>query len=406
MSFWISAVLIAGLVGAMIALTMGRARARAPSRSDYDIQVYRDQLMEVERDLTRGVISDSEAERVRLEVSRRLLDADRAGRDAAALDNRTGGYLMGGLIGLVMIGGAFGLYSRLGAPNYPDLPLELRLANADAIRANRPGQEQAEAQMGAVQVDPDADARMLELMVKLRAALLDRPNDLQGHLLLTRNEAVLGDYISAHKAQARVIAIKGEEASASDFSDLAGLMVLAAGGYVSPQAEDALAKALQRDPRNGNARYYSGLMFAQNGRPDKALRIWAPLLEESTPQAPWYEPIREQIEFIAADAGVRYSLPDAPAPRGPTSQDIQAASQMSAEEREDMIRGMVGQLSERLANEGGSPQEWARLIGAMGVLGETDRAAAIWLEAQGVFAEHPDMLATIRDAAKGAGVAQ
>ena len=38
---------------------------------------------------------------------------------------------------------------------------------------------------------------------------------------------------------------------------------------------------------------------------------------------------------------------------------------------------MVNQLSERLASEGGSPEEWARLIAALGVLGEGQRAIEI-----------------------------
>ena len=79
---------------------------------------------------------------------------------------------------------------------------------------------------------------------------------------------------------------------------------------------------------------------------------------------------------------------------------------MSAVDQNAMIEGMVARLSDRLATEGGTPEEWARLIGAYGVLGESDRAAAIWAEAQDVFATSPQALATIRTAAVSAGVAQ
>jgi cytochrome c-type biogenesis protein CcmH len=78
---------------------------------------------------------------------------------------------------------------------------------------------------------------------------------------------------------------------------------------------------------------------------------------------------------------------------------------MTPEERMDMIRGMVAGLSDRLATEGGSPDEWARLIRAYGVLGETDRAAAIWAEAQQVFPVE-EAIAPIREAARAAGVAE
>jgi cytochrome c-type biogenesis protein CcmH len=83
-----------------------------------------------------------------------------------------------------------------------------------------------------------------------------------------------------------------------------------------------------------------------------------------------------------------------------------AAQDMSEEDRAAMIGGMVSSLSERLANEGGPPEEWAQLIRALGVLGETERAAAIWGEAQEVFAASDAAISTIRSAARAAGVAE
>ena len=79
---------------------------------------------------------------------------------------------------------------------------------------------------------------------------------------------------------------------------------------------------------------------------------------------------------------------------------------MSQDDRQEMIRGMVDRLAERLGTEGGSPAEWARLIGALGVLGDTQRAAAIWAEAQTVFADVQGVLDQLRAAAIQAGVAE
>ena len=64
-----------------------------------------------------------------------------------------------------------------------------------------------------------------------------------------------------------------------------------------------------------------------------------------------------------------------------------------------MIRGMVEGLAERLATEGGAPEEWARLISALGVLGETNRAGAILTEAREVFAGSDAALQMINGAA-------
>lgn len=405
MTFWAISLGLAALAALTLAGALWRRRGDGGARR-FDVQVYRDQLREVERDLARGVVGESEAEAIRTEVSRRLLEADRADLAAARAEGAPMGLTLAAalLVALAVIGGAGALYWRLGAPGYPDLPLERRIALAEEMRQNRIAQAEAEALAGpapppATAADPD----YLALVDKLRATVAERPDDLQGHQLLARQEAALQNFPAARAAQARVIALRGPEATAQDYATLAELYVTAANGYVSPEAETALREALARDPQNQPARYYSGLLAAQIGRYDVAFRLWRRLLEEGPDDAPWVPPIRADIGALAELAGVRYEPPAAP--RGPSAADIEAAGEMTPEERLEMIRGMVAGLSERLAGEGGSPEEWARLIRAYGVLGETGRAAAIWAEAQQVFPEEA-ALAPVRAAARDAGVAE
>jgi cytochrome c-type biogenesis protein CcmH len=99
---------------------------------------------------------------------------------------------------------------------------------------------------------------------------------------------------------------------------------------------------------------------------------------------------------------VNFELP-APRLKGPSAADIEAASDMSAEDREDFIRLMVAQLSDRLATEGGSAAEWARLISSYGILGEVENAKIIWTEAQAVFGSDQAAMEQLRAAAKSAG---
>jgi cytochrome c-type biogenesis protein CcmH len=250
---------------------------------------------------------------------------------------------------------------------------------------------------------PETDPALLELIERLRAAVAERPEDSEGLDLLARNEAAIGNFKGAYLAEAQLIAVLGDRAQSGDHAQLAGLMVLAAGGFVSPEAEAALVKALTLDRREPRARYLTGLLFAQNDRPDLAFRVWQPLLAESDPQAPWVGPIRAGIEEIAALAGLSYDLPPA---RGPSAADVAAAAEMSDEDREALIGGMVDGLATRLATEGGPAPDWARLIMSLGVLGQTDRARAIWDEARQVFAADPEGLAEIRSAAEATGVAE
>ena len=411
MTFWLIAAAIALLTAALLVLALMRGgRSQVPPAA-YDLQVYRDQLKEVEKDLARGVVSKEDAERVRLEVSRRILEADRAlaKGDAAGRAPRAASVVAGALAVALVGGGALMLYQRVGAPGYPDLPLQARMEAADEARATRPSQAEAEAQMPAMPQLAEPDPQHLKLVEQLREVVKQRGDDLQGYVLLARNEAMLGNFRAAYIAQSKVIELKSGETTGEDYATFADMMILAAGGYVSPQAEAALVQALNRAPQNGTARYYAGLMYAQTGRPDITFKYWRPLLESSNPDDPWVAPIRAQIEEIAFRAGVEYqppAAPAAPALRGPSSEDMQAAADMTPEERMEMIRGMVENLSERLATEGGSAAEWAQLVNALGMLGETERAAAIWEEAQQVFAGQPEMLATVRAAAERVGVAE
>lgn len=407
MIFWITAIAIALAMAVILILTLLRTKTAEAHPAEYDLRVYRDQLSEVDRDLARGIIAEGEAARIRAEVGRRVLAADAQLQKAAAgtTQPRNATIILTVFVLLALVGGTALLYPILGEPNARDTPLAARIEASDQMRAERPSQSEAEAQLAEQTPVDTPDPRFIELMEKLRATVAERPDDLQGQQLLARNEASLGNYKASHEAQSAIIRIKGDQATAADYAVLAEMMIRATEGYVSPEAEEALKQALTRDPHFPTARYFTALMHAQNDRPDIAFRLMEQLLKDSTPDAPWVPAIRGQIEELAWRAGVRYTLPEAAGMQGgPSAEDMAAAADMSPEDRQDMIRSMVENLSDRLATEGGTAQEWGRLISALAVMGEIDRARAIWAEAQEIFADKPDQLAIVRDAGVQAGL--
>ncbi len=403
MTFWVFAILIAAATALMIFAALRRPDA-GQSGAASDMQVYRDQLDEVERDLARGVLTEAEADAVRTEVSRRLLEADRR---AAEADQSSGAQVwpVVAVVGVVLIAGGALFYARLGAPGYPDLPMAERLAEIEAVAASRIGQEEAEA-LAAENLPeaPEPDENFLNLMDELRRVLEERPDDVRGLALLAENEARLGNFTAARVAQERLLALRGSEASAVDLLGAIDVMVFAAGGYVSPEAEELIRRLVNAAPENGAAQYYIGLTLAQNGRPDQAFPIWRRLLERGPQNAPWVPIIRQEISGLAAAAGVSYTPPTAL--RGPDAEAMAAADAMSEEDRQVMIEGMVEGLAARLASEGGTAEEWAQLITALGVLGETTRAEAIVTEARSVFADSAAALDVIEGAAARAGVGE
>lgn len=401
-AFWAAAGGIGIAVAAIFLLALRRARAEIAAAADFDLKVYRDQLAEIDRDLTRGTLSGEEADRLRTEVSRRLLEADRHSQSATRQAS-TGGILIAAALIVALIGSSYWVYLRLGAPGYPDLPLATRLAMSDEMRANRPSQAEMEEAAAAARPAPAApEADFAALMDQLREAVADRPDDARGLELLASNEARLGNLTAARTAMENLLRVKGDTATAEDHAALAELMIMAAGGLVSPEAETTLTRALTLDARNGTARYYYGLMAAQVGRFDRTFALWRPLLDEGPADAPWIAPIRAQIEDVAARAGINFTLPGAST--GPDGAAIAAAEDMSPEDRQAMIEGMVAQLGERLATEGGPVEDWARLISSLSVLGRMDDAAEIYAEALLRFEGSPSQQSFLREAALNAGL--
>ena len=411
MLFWIISAALALLIAALFALALLTRRAEAEHPAAYDLRIYRDQLKEVEHDLARGVINEADAERIRTEVGRRVLaaDAQLAIADVSSQQPRALTIVIAATIALILTGGGVAIYTQLGTPGLGDLPHKARLQASQDLYSSRSSHEAFLARL-PVRNAPQQEAGYLELVERLREAVASRPDELQGQQFLAQSEARLGNYAAARAAQSAVIRLKGEAVGASDFVTMAQMYITEADGYVSPEAEAALRRALRADRTDPVARYFLGQMWLQNDRPDRAFGLWSQLLNEGPEEAPWIAPIRQSIDDIAWLAGVEYTQPapsematDMP---GPTVQDIENAGEMTPEERQEMVQSMVQRLNDRLATEGGTPEEWARLISAYGSLGDESRARAIWLEAQQRFADTPDALETVRRGAARAGVDQ
>ncbi|AZY94990.1 c-type cytochrome biogenesis protein CcmI [Paracoccus sp. Arc7-R13] len=406
--FWILAAALTAITALAILSPLRRGRGGAAPAAAYDLRVYRDQLAEVERDLDRGVIGPDDAQRLRAEIGRKVLDADRRAALSAPA-TRAGRALWPAVALAAMLAGAVALYLREGVPGAPDMPLAERFAAADAAYRDRPSQAEAEAAAPA-RPAPDlsqADPEYLTMIDQLRDAVGRNPDDQQGLALLASNEMRLGNLAAARAAQQRLVDLRGDQADAVQLMQLATLMVDAAGGVVTPEAEAVLRRALTLDPTQPQARYLQGVLLIQNGRPDRAFPLWRGLLDEGPEGAPWIAPIRAAIQdlaWLAGDDEYRAPAPPAADLPGPDADALAAAEDLSPEDRARMIQDMVDRLQQRLATQGGSPEEWARLIAALAMLDQRDQATAILTEARQRFGSAPDALAPIERAATEAGL--
>ncbi|MBC8338380.1 MAG: c-type cytochrome biogenesis protein CcmI [Rhodospirillales bacterium] len=413
-AFWLSAALMTIVTIAAVAVPLLRpASRRYAERADYDITVYKDQLTEIDRDFERGLLAEAEADAAKIEIQRRMLkaaDAAKTSGEAAAKPSRSPA--VAGVLALFIAAGAFGLYAYKGSPDNPNRPYAKR--NISAEIAQREGRLQRN--------------EVKQLVSKLLATLEKRPGDLRGWLLLGRTYMTMDDFRGAMEAFRRATILSGRRTDVA--SDYAEAMVLAQNGNIIAPAKKLFSDILAADPFDPKARYYLGLEKAQGGDLRGAVQAWVDLAALSDSDAPWMAVIRREVAGLAKELGVTpesfkptgkalalsmtkglgkagdapvlppSAIPDVPgmrapatsspsAPRGPSTDDVKAAEQMSSADRQQMIRTMVQRLADRLKENPDDLAGWQRLAKAYAVLGETEKAKEARARAEALAKKNP-----------------
>ena len=405
--FWLSITIILAFVCVIFYQTLKKNAVQKEENAD--LKFYKSQLSEIEKDIAKGAIVSKEAEQLKVEISRRILKNKNQSTLKFSFQSSNSRLTFALILGIFTSFLSFGLYSSLGNFGYFDFSQKNRIEAAKLLKDTRPSQQEAWNALSNVKTINTPEGEMGEIITKLRKISQERPNDITGLRYLMRTEASLNNFENAAIAQMSLVKLLGDQVLIEDLYQLAELMVISLNGYVSPEAEALFRKVLSQDEDNGGALYYLGLMYANLDRPDLSFEIWRKLLNRGPDDAPWVPLIREQIMEVAWRAGKnRYELPPKTtiSLNGPTKADIEASNEMTADERREMISNMVESLANRLASQGGTSDEWARLIKALSVLGDSDRAKKTWAEALNIYSNSPADLRVIDDIAKEIGISR
>ena len=405
--FWLSIAIILASVCVIFYQTLKKNAVQREENAD--LKFYKSQLSEIEKDILKGAISPEEADQLKVEISRRILKNKNQSTLKFSFQSSNSRLTFALTLGIFTSFLSFGLYSSLGNFGYFDFSQKNRIEAAKLLKDTRPSQQEAWNALSNVKTINTPEGEMGEIITKLRKISQERPNDITGLRYLVRTEASLNNFENAAIAQMSLVKLLGDQVLIEDLYQLAELMVISLNGYVSPEAEALFRKVLSQDDDNGGALYYLGLMYANLDRPDLSFEIWRKLLNRGPDDAPWVPLIREQIMEVAWRAGKnQYELPPKTtiSLNGPTKADIEASNEMAAGERREMIFNMVESLANRLASQGGTSDEWARLIKALTVLGDTDRAKEIWAEASNIYNNSPADLNVINNIANEIGIAR
>ena len=142
-------------------------------------------------------------------------------------------------------------------------------------------------------------------------------------------------------------------------------------------------------------RFYLALAAEQQGDKAKALEGYAKLLADAPADAPFAPMVRERIARLGGEA---------PSASSPAPSPGAAIAAMPPAERETMIRGMVEGLAARLAANGGSLEEWSRLVRAYTVLREPEKARAALDDARKALGANASAMAALEALANELGL--
>ena len=383
MLLWLIIIILTGVVVAVIARPLlGKyANDELVATDAGQLNVFKDQLAEIERDVARDMMGEADAATAKLELSRRLLAhaaiSDKSPKSVVQGVTPFAQFAVIASIPLI----AVGLYLTHGVPGLPGRPNEAQSIIA-TTKAN-PGV-------------PDVG----QLMAQVEARLRDAPEDGRGWDVIAPVYLRDQRFADARTAYARAIRLLGE--TPKRLLGFAESSVRAADGRVTDEARAAYEKITIAEPERIEPRFWLAVAREQRGELTEAADAYRALLRIAPVDAPWRSTVIERLATIAPESPTD---PMSTQPtRGPTADEAAAAASMTPEARQQMIGSMVEGLHARLKANGQDAAGWQRLLRSYAVLGDVAKANAALVEARRALANDKTSLSAIDTLAREIGL--
>ncbi|MSP34340.1 MAG: c-type cytochrome biogenesis protein CcmI [Limnohabitans sp.] len=256
------------------------------SQAKANAKVYRDQISDLDREHDSGYISDQEWQQSRDEMSLRLLEDTSAVDDPAAKTEKPAIWTAV-VLAVALPLGSMGLYMWVGQPEALN-PLALKTPD---------------------QVDPKDLAKMAQTLAE---KLKDKPDNLQGWVMLGRTYRTLENFDAALKAYDSALKL-----SADDDLKLERIEIIAMQrqGQFEGEPWNVIREILQRDSQHFGALLTAGSASFAEGKFADALKFW----EQARKPLDANNPDLEGLESAIAAVRERLGMPPTKATPAATS---------------------------------------------------------------------------------------
>lgn len=263
-----------------------RSSENDASLREINAGIYRDQLVELDRDLAAGTLAQADHAQARDELQRRLLQdtapAATSNPPAKAARHTTL------LIALAVPLAAAGLYAQLGAPA------------ALLPQTQQQAQAAADAHSGNA---PDID----KMVAALAARLEQNPGDTKGWAMLARSYHAMGRITEAQAAFARIgDDLQKDPALLSAYADV---LATQANGNIEGQPLQLVKTALELDPDYPMALSLAATAAYKRKDFPEAARHWQRLLKQLPPDSDDAKWLQKTLAEIGAAPGAAGSSP-------------------------------------------------------------------------------------------------
>ncbi len=266
-SFWLISALLLLLPLFVILITLLKTHRQDNTELFGNTDLYQQRLSEIESDIDNGLLSGTEAKKVRKEYQRALLIQDEnkplsGNSSKTETSSRITAVLLLILIPVFVIS----LYDRLGKPE---------LITQTALLSEFNNAQNTEQKLASVE----------KMLSQLEQRLINEPDDIDGWLMLTNSYSTLERYPEALRAVNNLYRLKSNDPTV--LIRYADILSMTNGGIYAGRPTELINEALRLDPENRSGLWLAGLAANERGDIENSIIYWqrlVPKLEQGSDQ--------------------------------------------------------------------------------------------------------------------------